>query len=356
MRKTKILLAMSGGTDSSAAAVMLHEQGYDVQGLFISFFNSNWASPQVIAQQQESLNTAAEVCSALSIPFHHVDASQKFYTTVIEYFVQEYVAARTPFPCAICNPRLKWQILYDYSIDLQCDCIATGHYVSVEKRTDLYYISQGIDPDKDQSFFLWGLAQHLLSRTIFPLGSFTKKQVREYAYNKGFTTISQRKDSLGICFLGNSNYRPFLVQELAKRNITIPRGNHINEQGEIIAPNEGYTWYTVGQRKQLGIALNTRLFVKCINAQDNTVTLSPYISLFRTQFIVHSYYFHSPTDMQGDLTVKIRYRNQEHSCNITDIGEKTCTVQLHTPLEAIAPGQTAVFYKDTRVVGGGFIQ
>lgn len=355
METKKILLAMSGGTDSSAAAIMLSEQGFEVYGLFISFFDASWAPTHVMQQQQESLNSVHDLCNTLHIPFHHCDASHDFYKLVITYFVDEYVAGRTPFPCAICNPKLKWHILFAKSIELQCNYIATGHYVNIEHTNGIHYITKGIDPDKDQSFFLWGLSQAILSKTIFPLGSFTKIQVREYARTKGFTSIATRKDSLGVCFLGNTDYRPFITQELAKRSIHIPHGIHIDEHGTRIAKNEGYIWYTVGQRKHLGIDLNTRMFVKSIDAQNNTVTVSPYSSLFRTQFTVYSYYFHTAHDMVGELTVKIRYRNQINTCTIINISPQSFTVLLHTELEAIAPGQTAVFYKNNMVVGGGFI-
>ena len=353
--KKKVLLAMSGGTDSSVSAILLQQQGFEVIGLHISFFNNSWASESVIALQNEAIENVAELCKTLQIQHIEVNASQEFYDTVITYFVSEYYKGRTPFPCAICNPQLKWKLLYEKSIELQCDYIATGHYVKVKEFNGLHYVSPGIDPDKDQSFFLWGLNQDILKKTIFPLGALKKTEVREFAELHGFTSVAARKDSLGICFLGNTDYRPFVSKELEKQGITIPQGTHVNEKGEVLSKNEGYVWYTIGQRKHLGIDLNTRLFVKEIDANKNSVTLSSYKSLYKNSFQIKDFYFHSIEDSKKPLIVKIRYRKQHNTCNLEMIDSNTIQVNLDTNLESIAPGQTAVFYDEDRVVGGGFI-
>ncbi len=355
MQTKKIVLAMSGGTDSSAAAILLQEQGYEVYGLFIIFYDAQWAPGHVVQQQEVSCNNVKKLCNILHIPCYIHNASQEFYSTVISYFVTEYIEGRTPFPCAKCNPLLKWKILYDYAVQLNCNYIATGHYVNIELHNEIYYITQGIDSDKDQSFFLWGLTQDILQKAVFPLGGNTKQQVREYARSKGFVDVATRKDSLGVCFLGNTNYRSFVTRELAKRSVRVEAGKFVDEHGNYISNNKGYVWYTVGQRKQLGLNINTRMFVKSIDAKNNTVTVSPYSSLFRSQFVIHSFYFHTLQDMQGELVVKVRYRNQSNICTLQYNSTESITVILQKPLEAIAPGQTAVFYKNNRVVGGGFI-
>ena len=296
-----------------------------------------------------------ELCKTLPIPHIFVDASQEFYDTVIDYFVTEFLNARTPFPCAVCNPKLKWNIVFKKAQEIGCDFIASGHYVGIEETNGIHYITQGLDPDKDQSFFLWGLNQEILQKTIFPLGKLKKTDVRKYADEQGFQSIATRKDSLGICFLGNTDYRPFITQELQKRGIQIPQGKYRNEQGEFIAKNEGYLWYTVGQRRQLGVHLNSRVFVKSIHAAENSVVLSNYTALFKTQFCVENYYFHTLEDTKKTLIVKIRYRKQANLCTLEIINETQLIVHLSKPLESIAPGQTAVFYDEGRVVGGGFI-
>jgi len=351
----KVLLAMSGGTDSSVSAMLLKKEGFEVIGIHFSFFDSSWAQVEVMEQQERSIINVQELCKSLNIQYVEVNAAKEFYDTIITYFVSEFYEGRTPFPCAICNPELKWKLLYDKSIELNCDYIATGHYVKVIENNGLHYISPGIDPEKDQSFFLWGLNQEILKKTIFPLGDMKKIEVRDYAERHGFTSVATRKDSLGICFLGNTDYRPFVTKELKKQGITIPQGTHINEKGEILSKNEGYVWYTIGQRKHLGIDLNTRLFVKEVDAKKNSVTLSSYEALYKNTFQIKDFYFHSIEDSKKPLIVKIRYRKQRNTCTLEMIDSKTIKVNLDKYLESIAPGQTAVFYDEDRVVGGGFI-
>ncbi|MCL2326998.1 MAG: tRNA 2-thiouridine(34) synthase MnmA [Bacteroidetes bacterium] len=349
------LLAMSGGTDSSVCAMLLREQGYEVIGVYISFFHEDWANAEVMQQQCEAQRNVAGLCASLGIEYVEIDATDEFYNTVVRYFVDEFYAGRTPFPCAVCNPQVKWRILFEKAQELDCDFIATGHYVQIEKHNNHLYVVQGTDPDKDQAFFLWGLSQEILRKTIFPLGGMLKNDVRKFAENHGFHSVATRKDSLGICFLNNSNYRPFLTKELAKQGKSIDKGSHIGLNGEFLSPNEGYAYYTVGQRKNLGYHANKRLFVHSVQAAQNTVTLSEYKDLYKTSFRVQNYYFHSLDDCKQELIVKIRYRKQAHNCTIEIVDEKNLIVHLQQPLEAIAPGQTAVFFIENRVVGGGFI-
>lgn len=346
---------MSGGTDSSVSAMILQERGFEVIGLHISFFDSTWADPQIIEQQETAVSNVEELCKTLSIRYIEINAAKEFYSTVIQYFTQTYADGKTPFPCAVCNPQLKWKILFDQACKQGCDYIATGHYVAIQEYNGILYISQGKDPDKDQSFFLWGLSQEILRKTIFPLADMHKSEVRKYAESKGFISVSKRKDSLGVCFLDNSDYRPFISKEFQKMGIQIKSGNFCDTNGNILGTHKGYPFYTVGQRKNLGIHLNKRLFVKEISATENTVTLSDYAPLYKTEFTINSWYFHSEKDISKQLIVKIRYRKQSNYCRLDINTDTTITVKLLTPLESIAPGQTAVFYDDSRVVGGGFI-
>jgi len=354
-RSGGVLLAMSGGTDSSVCAMLLQEQGYEVIGVHISFFHADWASAEAMQQQREAQKNVAGLCASLGIEHIEIDAAAEFYDTVVRYFVDELYAGHTPFPCAVCNPQVKWRILFEKARELNCDFIATGHYVHIENHNNLLYITQGADPDKDQSFFLWGLPQEILQKTMFPLGAMLKSEVRSYAERHGFHAVATRKDSLGICFLNNSNYRPFLTKELEKQGKSIAKGSHIDVNGTFLSPNEGYAWYTVGQRKNLGYHANKRLFVHSVQAAGNTVTLSEYKDLYKTRFPVQNYYFHTLDDCKQELIVKIRYRKQAHKCRVEIVDETNLIVHLHQPLEAIAPGQTAVFYLDNCVVGGGFI-
>ncbi|MFO7869543.1 MAG: tRNA 2-thiouridine(34) synthase MnmA [Bacteroidales bacterium] len=353
VRKT-VLIAMSGGIDSSVAALLLQKDGYSVEGLFISFFNSSWVDPLVIEQQQRAMKHVESLCSYLHIPFHHIDVSRAFYDIVISYFVSEYASGKTPFPCAICNPQLKWKTLCEMAENLNISHIATGHYNGIETKNNVQYITQGVDSLKDQSFFLWGLPQSILVKTIFPLAHYTKKEVYKIAQQCNITS-ADTKESTGICFLPDKNYRPFIVNELSKRNTTIPNGKFIDIHGAFLGHNDGYIHYTVGQRKHLGVNFNKRMFVHALNSTKNTVTLSDYSSLYKKEFYVHNFYFHTSQDIHKKLIVKIRYREQAHECTIEKIDTKKIRIILAKPLNSIAPGQTAVFYDNRRVVGGGFI-
>ncbi|MDA3883218.1 MAG: tRNA 2-thiouridine(34) synthase MnmA [Bacteroidales bacterium] len=355
MTRKTVLVAMSGGIDSTVAARLLLLQGHSVAGLFISFFNETWAHSQVIEQQKKSQMHVEKTCSELHIPFFHKDMSEYFYTEIVSYFVSEYAQGRTPFPCAVCNPKVKWKTLFDTAQELGYSYIATGHYTEIVLKNNIHYIRKGKDYNKDQSFFLWALPQHILEKTIFPLSNITKEETYSIAKSHAITS-AQKKESTGVCFLHNGDYRAFVMHELYKKGIHIPEGTHRDLSGNVISKNKGYIHYTVGQRKKLGINLNKRVFVHSIHPEQNTILLSDYASLYKTSFTIINYYFHSIADTQKKLIVKIRYREQATECTITSESESSLIVHLCTPLESIAPGQTAVFYDGDCVVGGGFIQ
>src|SRR5690554_893241 len=355
MTQKTVLVAMSGEIDSTVAARLLLLQGYSVGGLFISFFNEIWAHPQVIEQQKKSHMHVQKICSELNIPFFHKDMSEYFYSEIVSYFVSEYADGRTPFPCAVCNPKVKWQTLFDTAQELGYSHIATGHYTEIVLKNDIHYIKKGKDYDKDQSFFLWSLPQHILKKTIFPLSNITKEET--YAIAKSYAiTSAQKKESTGVCFLHNGDYRAFVTHELHKKGIHIPEGTYLDVSGNVISKNKGYIHYTIGQRKKLGINLNKRMFVHSIIPEKNEIILSDYSLLYKSSFIVKNYYFQRIEDTKKNLIVKIRYREQATECIITIKSESILTVHLCTPLESIAPGQTAEFYDGNCVVGGGFIQ
>ena len=239
-----------------------------------------------------------------------------------------------------------------------CQWIATGHYVQLQQFNGKLLITPGIDEDKDQSFFLWGLQQDLLSRIIFPLGNYNKDQVREVAKQKGYQKVSTRKDSLGICFIEGNDYRPFLAKELEARNITIPNGKFIDKDKNLIGQHQGFHHYTIGQRKGLGINLNKRLFVTDIDAYKNEVTVGEFPELMKREIVVKDYVLHDQGFVENTepVIVKIRYRNQATPATVEIIDEKYLKLHLLEDLSAIAPGQTAVLYYNDMVIGGGFIE
>jgi tRNA-specific 2-thiouridylase len=347
---TRILLGMSGGTDSSVAAMLLQEQGYEVVGVTFRFWDEqkNTESPHI----QE----ARELASQLGIEHHVRDARAAFQTEVIDYFIHEYLAGRTPFPCVKCNNALKWNFLVSLAGECGCEKIATGHYARIAEKHGFFYVAEAADKTKDQTFFLWGLPQHVLQRAVFPLGGYTKPEIREIAAERGFTNVAKKKDSMGICFCPG-NYRDFLKkQDMVKPYIK--KGNFVDEDGTFLGRHESYFFYTVGQRYGLGINLNSPVFVKEIIPDKNRVVLAPVDNINRYEIQLEDYNLVNDNAAgEGfDALVKIHYRKPPIPGNVSITGKNRLTVKLTTPAAAVAPGQCAVFYKDGMVLGGGIIK
>ncbi|NDV46399.1 tRNA 2-thiouridine(34) synthase MnmA [Paludibacter sp. 221] len=345
--KQSVLLGMSGGTDSSVAAMILLQQGYEVTGITFRFWEE---------EENTHLQDAISLAHRLGIKHIVYDAREVFREKIVQYFVGEYLAGRTPFPCAKCNNELKWELIFQEADRLGCDFVSMGHYVNIVKENSHYFISEGVDRDKDQSFFLWGLRQEQLSRIIFPLGNLTKTQVRRFAQERGFESVANKKDSLGVCFC-SGDYRDFLREYLKDYKKYIFPGNFVDEEGNILGQHQGYPLYTVGQRRGL-IYLNRAVFVKEIRTQTNEVVLAPLKSLYQTEFYVRDFNvvdknLFSPN---FDTITRIRYRKQNTLSRIIFAGNNRMKVELAEPLESIAPGQTAVFYRNGKVLGGGFIE
>jgi len=344
--KKRILLGMSGGTDSSVAAILLLEQGYEVIGITFRFWEEG---------ENTHLNDA--ICLANQLGIEHItfDAQKIFKETIVQYFVSEYLCGRTPFPCVKCNNELKWKLIIDEADRLGCTKVAMGHYTNVIYENNRYFVAQGKDPDKDQSFFLWGLSQSQLSRIIFPLGQFHKTEVRKMAAKRGFKKLAEKKDSLGACFC-EGDYRPFLKRQLFDPERFIYSGNFVDETGKVLGTHDGFPLYTVGQRRGL-IHLNQKIFVKEIRPQTNEVVLSPLKNMYKTEFIIRDVNVvdKSLFSTDFDIICRIRYRKQNTLSRVIFLEKGKAKVELAEPLESIAPGQSAVFYRDGRVLGGGFI-
>lgn len=344
--KKSILLGMSGGTDSSVAAILLKEQGYEVTGITFRFIDGG---------DESFVNDARELAAKIDIPHLAYDARSIFSENIISYFVDEYLLGRTPFPCAKCNNELKWKLIIDEANRLGIDYVAMGHYAGIVKENGFHFVTTGLDPDKDQSFFLWGLTQSQLSRIVFPMGNYHKKQVRALAAEKGFSKAAEKKDSLGACFL-NGDYRPYLKQKLNIKGTIVEKGNFIDENGLTLGTHDGYPYYTIGQRHGL-IHLNRKVYVKEIKPNTNEVVLAPLSALYKNSFKIFNINFADQKMLTNDFDtiVKIRYRKQSHLCKVIIQQNNTAVIETLEPLEAIAPGQTAVFYRENKVIGGGFI-
>ena len=369
----RVLLGMSGGTDSSVAAMRLLEAGYEVIGVTFRFYELNGST--------EYLEDARNLAERLGIRHITYDAREIFARQIIEYFVQEYLAGRTPVPCTLCNNYLKWPLLAKIADEMGIFYIATGHYAQNIQLNETFYITYAADSDKDQTFFLWGLKQDILNRMLLPMGDITKAEARAWAAEHGFRKVATKKDSIGVCFCP-MDYRTFLKDWLVRNgqmsvsnseasinnsqtsgsdkqtwSDRIRRGRFVDEKGDFIAWHEGYPFYTIGQRRGLGIHLNRPVFVKEIDPEKNEVMLASLSSLEKTEMWLKDWNLvnQERTLDRSDIIVKIRYRKQENHGTITVTSDHLLHVQLHEPLTAIAPGQAAAFYGDGLLLGGGII-
>ncbi len=343
----RVLLGMSGGVDSSVSAILLQEMDYEVIGITFLFSGTDELN-------HHFLTDAKNLADKLGIKHITVDLRKDFEKIVINYFIQEYSKGHTPFPCAYCNPHLKFKSLFEYAQKENCDFISTGHYVQTGYYQGRKYLYQGLDPEKDQTFFLWGLTREIVDKLIFPLGKYEKSKIRLIAKEKGFHVLSEKKDSLGICFIEGNDYRKFLE----KRSIKSKPGNFVDENGEILGQHQGIINYTIGQRRGLGLNLNFPLFVSEIRLDDNEIVLAKYDDLYRKKLVLNGYHFidNQINTLQKELIVKVRYRLQETLCRLNILNDTVAEVELLESEAMIAPGQTAVFYDGRRLVGGGFIK
>ena len=337
---------MSGGTDSSVAAILLMEQGYEVVGLTFRFWEEG---------ENQHLKDAQLLANQLGIEHYVYDARDVFREIVVKYFKNEYLAGRTPFPCVKCNNELKWKLILQEADRLGCEKVAMGHYVRILKENGKSLIAEGVDPDKDQSFFLWGLTQEQLARIVFPLGEFQKTEVRKMAADRGFRKVSEKKDSLGACFC-SGDYRAFLKSLLEEPEKHIFPGNFVDEDGKILGEHQGYPLYTVGQRRGL-IYLNRKVFVKEIFPDTNEVVLASLKNMYKSVFFVQDVNVVDEGLFSDnfDVMIRIRYRKQNTPGRVIFLENNQARIELAEPLESIAPGQAAVFYRDGKVLGGGFI-
>ena len=342
-----VLLGMSGGTDSSVAAMLLQDAGYEVTGVTFRFYEAK-------ESEKPSYFEAQELAARLNIDHIVYDAREEFETMIIRYFVDEYMNARTPVPCVVCNNRLKWPLLLKIAKERGIFYISTGHYARRINHKGLPLIAKGTDPDKDQSFFLWGIAEEIRKRMLLPLGEMLKSDVRKIAQEKGFIKIAEKKDSIGVCFCPD-DYRPFLLSRLAGQEIK--PGFFTDEKGDIIAKHKGYPFYTIGQRRGLGINLQQPVYVKEINKATNRIVLSGLHGLYKQEMVLADYFFADSEGLESgrEAICKIRYRKQATPAIVKKRDDKYLHVQLLEPLEMVAPGQAAAFYDGNFVIGGGII-
>ncbi len=359
-RNGKVLVAMSGGIDSTITALMLHDQGYEVIGITMKtwdYARSGSSKKETGCCNLDSFNDARMAAVQHGFPHFVLDIRDEFGTAVIDNFVEEYLAGRTPNPCVMCNTHIKWRALLKRADALECDFIATGHYANIQRRGDRYFLSRGIDELKDQSYVLWGLQQDLLSRTLLPLGNFRKTLIRQMAIDYGYPELALKSESYEICFVPDNDYRNFLKKKNPALESAVEGGSFVDSKGNIIGKHRGYPFYTIGQRKGLDLALGRPVYVTEIHPENNTIVLGEESDLAGQSLLVAGLnlmkYELIPDGLEA-LT-KIRYKDKGTLSNLYP-ADNQVRVQFYEPVKSIAPGQSAVFYEGNDVIGGGIIR
>src|SRR5580698_6741601 len=345
---------MSGGVDSSATAALLLEQGFDVIGITLKLWPQdcvNRAEDKCCGPQ--AVTDARSVCHKLDIPYYLIDEAAEFQTKVIQYFADEYKAGRTPNPCVMCNQNLKFGRLIERADQLGAQYIATGHFARLERENGRVLLKRGRDSRKDQSYFLFSLRQDQLARAMFPLGEKTKSDTREVARHCNLKT-ADKAESMEICFVPDNNYGGFLQQaNLVQKH----RGEIVDLRGQVLGHHDGIEFYTIGQRRGLGITTPEPVYVVELDAENNRVVIGDGAALDRDEFTALNCNW-IPFDRLAEpieVTAKIRYNHAGTPATLTPLGNGAVKVKLHSPQRAITPGQAAVFYQDDLVVGGGWI-
>jgi tRNA-specific 2-thiouridylase len=370
-KRQRVVCGMSGGVDSSATAALLLEQGYEVIGITLKLWPQdcvNRAEDKCCGPQ--AVTDARSVCDKLDIPYYLIDEAAEFQKHVIQYFADEYKAGRTPNPCVMCNQNLKFGRLIDRANQLGADFIATGHFARIERPLTpslsssdgervakpgegRYLLKRGRDSRKDQSYFLFSLRQDQLARTIFPLGEKTKSDTREVARHCNLKT-ADKEESMEICFVPDNNYGGFLQSaNLVQKH----RGEIVDLHGHVLGHHDGIEFYTIGQRKGLGITTPKPVYVVELDAENNRVVVGDDSALDRDEFVADRCNWHPFEKLTEpiEVTAKIRYNHPGTPATVTPLEQGRVKVKLHTPQRAITPGQAAVFYQDDLVVGGGWI-
>lgn len=348
---------MSGGVDSSVAACLLKEQGYDVIGVTMQI----WQEEQPVQTSEQggccglsAVEDARRVAEVLDIPYYVMNFRQEFRQNVMDYFIEEYLHGRTPNPCIACNRYVKWESLLKRSLEIGADYIATGHYARVEQLANgRFAIRNSVTAKKDQTYALYNLTQEQLIHTLMPVGAYTKEEIRAIAVQHGLP-VAHKADSQDICFIPDGDYGAFLQREVPER-LKGP-GNFVTEDGEILGTHRGITYYTVGQRKGLGLAMGHPVYVSGIRPDTNEVVIA-LEDVYSDELFCNQLNFMGMPDLKEPRRVfaKVRYSHRGEWCTITRTGEDEIRCRFENPVRAIAPGQACVFYDGEYVLGGGTI-
>ena len=355
--KKKVAVGMSGGVDSSVAAYLLKEQGYDVIGVTMQI----WQDEDPLAQAENggccglsAVDDARRVADRLGIPYYVLNFKREFKENVIDYFMDEYMHARTPNPCIACNRYVKWEALLNRARELGCDYIATGHYARVVQLDNgRYALKKSATDRKDQTYALYNLTQEQLAHTLMPVGEYEKEQIREIAAKIGLL-IANKPDSQEICFVPDNDYAGYIERESGK---TFPKGNFVDLEGNVLGTHKGIIHYTIGQRKGLGLSMGSPVFVVDIRPETNEVVIGSNLDTFHDSLYAGKVNLMSVDALEGERQVvaKIRYSHKGAPCRIKMVDEDTVLCKFEEPVRAITPGQAVVFYDGDIVLGGAVI-
>ncbi len=353
--KKKVLIAMSGGVDSSVSALLLKEQGYEVIGATMQI----WQSTEEEERKNgccslTAVNDARRVADKLNIPYYVLNFKDIFKKKVINYFIEEYLKGRTPNPCVICNKEIKFEELLNKAVSMGIDYIATGHYAQIRYKNGRYLLKKSKSKTKDQTYALYNLTQEQLSKTLFPVGGLDKDKVRKIAGENGLK-VAHKPDSQEICFVEDNDYGRFISEHI---DTDMLPGNFVDTKGNILGRHKGIYYYTIGQRKGLGLSSDKPLYVLDIDIESNEVVIGDNTETFSDRLIARDLNWISIKKLENKMKVKakIRYGAKEASAKITPINNNRVEVIFKSPQRAITSGQSVVFYKGNTVVGGGVIE
>lgn len=349
MEKKKVIIGLSGGVDSSVAAYLLKEQGYEVIGVTMEIWQDNDKN------ENPAVTDAKKVAQSLGIEYHVVDFKDIFEKSVVKNFVDEYMSGRTPNPCVLCNRVVKWEALLDKCDSFSADYIATGHYSRIEKLDNgRYAIKKSVNDAKDQTYALYGLSQKQLKRTLMPVGAYTKEEIRSIACRLGLDTAN-KPDSMEICFISDNDYAKFIKE---RTGAEIKPGNFVDINGNVVGRHKGIIHYTVGQRKGLGLSLGYPVFVVEIRPDTNEVVVGENKDVFKDRLIASDVKHMSvPKFEKGKKYIgKIRYNHKGTSCIVNYIDDNRIECIFDEPVRAVTKGQAVVLYDGDYVAGGGIIE
>ena len=353
----KVVVGLSGGVDSSVAAYLLKKQGYDVIGVTMHI----WQDAPKDGEENggcgslAAVEDARKVAECLDIPYYVMDFQDEFKCRVMDYFVEEYLEGRTPNPCIVCNRYVKWESLLKRSLELGADYIATGHYARIEQLPNgRYSIRNSVTAAKDQTYALYNLTQDQLSRTLMPVGEYTKEEIRQLALEAGLP-VAHKADSQDICFIPDNDYASFIEREAGDR-VPAP-GNFVDVDGKVLGKHKGITHYTIGQRRGLELPMGERVFVTGIRPETNEVVIGKNEDIFTTKVVCNRVNYMAMEDLKEPrrAMAKIRYNHKGEYCMLEDIGDGKVLCTFEQPVRAATPGQAVVFYDGEYVLGGGII-